>query len=96
MAILLAIGCASDRDRLPEPAGQKTTVRVGMTREEVLKVLGHKPKRIDMTPRGEIWHYDNTELAMIPFNFGFQPEFKDFYFDHNGVLVDYRTTQPAR
>jgi len=88
-------GCASNNS-LPEPAAKPDPIHLGMTKEEVLKALGHKPKTIQTSPRGELWHYDNVELAAIPFNFGFRPEFKNYIFDEKGILIDFNTTQPAR
>jgi hypothetical protein len=93
---LLICGCSTDQPSAPQPAGHVDQVHVGMTKDEVLKALGHKPKTVEQTPDGEVWHYDNTELAMIPFNFGFRPEFKSFVFNRDGVLVDYHITQPTR
>lgn len=81
---------------MPQPSGHSDQVHVGMTEAEVLKALGHKPRSIEQTPNGEVWHYDNRELAMIPFNFGFRPEFKNFVFDKNGILVDYSINQPTK
>jgi len=95
LAGLAGVGCASDQ-KMPEAAGNNIPVHVGMTKEEVLKALGKKPKSIQNSPRGEVWHYDNVELALIPFNFGFHPEFKNYIFDNNGVLVDFNTTQPTK
>jgi hypothetical protein len=95
-ALLLTCGCASE-NKMPEPAsGKADSVHLGMTKAEVLKALGHKPKSIVTTPRGEVWHYDNVELAMIPFNFGFRPEFKNFTFDNSGILIDFSSTQPTK
>lgn len=81
---------------MPEPADKTNPVHLGMTKQEVLIALGHKPKSIMVNPRGEVWHYDNVELAMIPFNFGFRPEFKNYSFDNNGILVDFNTEQPTK
>jgi hypothetical protein len=94
LAALITGGCASDQ-KMPE-AANNTPVHLGMTKEEVLKALGHKPKSIQTSPRGEVWHYDNVELAAIPFNFGFRPEFKNYMFDNNGILVDFNATQPTK
>jgi hypothetical protein len=95
LAALMTVGCASDQ-KMPEAAGNNIPVHVGMTKEEVLKALGHKPKSIRTSPRGEVWHYDNVELAAIPFNFGFHPEFKNYIFDNNGILIDFNATQPTK
>jgi hypothetical protein len=93
---LLLCGCATN-NTMPEPAsGKSDNIHLGMTKAEVLQSLGHKPKSIVTTPRGEVWHYDNVELAMIPFNFGFRPEFKNFTFDNNGILIDFSSTQPTK
>ncbi len=89
------VGCASDQ-KMPETVGKTTAVHVGMNKEEVLKALGQKPKRIESSPNGEVWHYDNMELALIRFNFGFRPEFKNYIFDNNGVLVDFNVSQPTK
>jgi hypothetical protein len=96
LAVTLAmVGCASDKS-MPETAGKKEAVKVGMTKDQVLAAMGHKPKRIEITPRGEVWHYDNVELAAIPFNFGFRPEFKNYICDANGILIDYSISQPTK
>jgi len=92
LMIALMAGCASDQP--PVPGGKGTPIHLGMTKDEVLKSLNHQPKSIQITPRGEVWHYDNVELALIPFNFGFRPEFKDFVFDNKGILVDFNIRQP--
>ena len=88
---LFLVGCASNP---PPPPAPKESIHVGMTKAEVLKVLGHEPKRIYSSPGGEVWHYDNAELALIPFNFGFRPEFMDYTFDASGILLDFRTSVP--
>jgi hypothetical protein len=95
IVIFIAVGCSSDQ-KMPETAGKPNPVHVGMTKEEVLKTLGQKPKRIQTSPNGETWHYDNVELALIPFNFGFKPEFKNYIFDTNGILIDFNVSQPTK
>ncbi len=95
MATLIMVGCASD-PKTVQGAGKVEDVKLGMTKDEVLKAMGHKPKRVEITPKGEVWHYDNVELAMIPFNFGFRPEFKNYTFNSAGVLVDYSISQPTK
>jgi hypothetical protein len=95
LVAFVLVGCASDQ-KMPEGAGKPNPVHLGMTKDEVLKVLGQKPKRIEMSPNGETWHYDNTELALIPFNFGFRPEFKNYMFDTNGILVNFNVSEPTK
>jgi hypothetical protein len=97
VAALAISGCASPQTTMPETAGgAKPEIHIGMTKEDVLKALGHKPKTIQTGPSGEVWHYDNVELAMIPFNFGFRPEFKNYTFNSAGVLIDFSTVQPTK
>jgi hypothetical protein len=97
LILTLAIcGCASDQS-MPQTAGNPDTVKLGMTKAEVLKALdGHKPNNIQTSPRSEVWNYNNAALAYIPFNFGFRPEFKSYTFDTNGVLIDFSTTKPTK
>lgn len=93
---LLICGCASDQS-MPQTAGNADAVKLGMTKQEVLKALGgHKPNTIQTSPRGEVWSYNNAALAAIPFNFGFRPEFKNYTFDTNGILIDYSTIKPTK
>jgi hypothetical protein len=92
---VIVSACASNNE-MPAPAGQAASIHLGMTKEEVLKALGHKPKTIMTGPKGETWHYDNVELAAIPFNFGFRPEFKNYVFNTDGILIDFNATQPAK
>jgi hypothetical protein len=94
--VFLICGCASDQS-MPQTTGNADAVKLGMTEPEVLKALGgHKPNTIQTSPRGEIWFYNNAALAAIPFNFGFRPEFKNYSFDTNGILIDYTTTKPTK
>ncbi|MEO5802779.1 MAG: hypothetical protein ABIR24_04555 [Verrucomicrobiota bacterium] len=95
-AAVLLIGCASPQPQSVRPAGKVEALRVGMSKEEVLAAFGHKPKHISQTARGESWYYDNSELAMIPFNLGFRLETKQLFFGPDGRLTDWNLSQPAR
>lgn len=82
-------GCATTpKETTEKPYKDKPEPVLGMSEEEIQKVWG-KPKRVNATPGGETWQYDDTELAMIPFNFGFKPHFYLFTFNKDGKLVDY-------
>ena len=90
---LLLGGCASDgagkpaseQSGKPLPPEKRPTPEVGMTKHQIRGAWG-KPKRVRQTEEGEEWQYDNVELAMIPFNFGFRPEFHIFVFGRDGLL----------
>ena len=90
---LLLGGCAgnnagnapSQQSGKPLPPEKRPTPEVGMTKDQIRGAWG-KPKRVRQTEAGEEWEYDNVELAMIPFNFGFRPEFHTFVFGQDGLL----------
>lgn len=94
LCFIAAAGCASNGVKETKPASaekpykDKPEPTLGMSKEDVQKVWG-KPKRVTGTPSGELWQYDDVELALIPFNFGFKPHFYRFTFDTSGKLVDY-------
>jgi hypothetical protein len=98
LAALVFVGCATTENQSSDPkpkakAGEKPykdkpEPKLGMSKDEIQQIWG-KPKRVNGTPNGETWQYDDTELALIPFNFGFKPRFYIFTFDKEGKLVDY-------
>jgi hypothetical protein len=92
LTIVLLSGCASNSNQGERPNKGKPEPVLGMSKEEIQKSWG-KPKRVTITPGGETWQYDDAELALIPFNFGFRPQFFLFTFDKDGKLVDYAITK---
>lgn len=90
--IVTLCGCASTPKEAEKPYKDKPEPVLGMSKEEIQKTWG-KPKRVSATPAGETWQYDDVELAMIPFNFGFKPHYFSFTFDKEGKLVDYSVTK---
>lgn len=92
LCALLLFGCASTPKQPEKPYKDKPEPVLGMSMDEIQKAWG-KPKRVNATPAGEVWQYDDTELAFIPFNFGFKPHFYLFTFDKSGKLIDYSITK---
>jgi len=86
---LLIAGCAtrvSDNQRSVAPAEElPREAQVGMSREEIERIYG-RPKAVIMTQTGETWHYDNTAMLWIPFNFGYHFRQSNFVFDRTGHL----------
>lgn len=92
----LLTGCATTNEKQTTDGANRFDGRpeptLGMTKPELEKVWG-KPKNVTVTPGGELWQYNNMELAYIPFNFGFKPNFYTFSFNKEGKLVDYSVTK---
>lgn len=59
-----------------------------MSREQIRESFG-KPKHVTVNDRGEVWEYNNHELMLIPFNFGWTPRQHIFIFDADGKLVEF-------
>lgn len=94
IACLLVPGCATrveddQRAITPPPQEAPREAQVGMTREEIEGIYG-RPKAVIMTQNGETWHYDNTGMAWIPFNFGYRYRQSNFNFDRTGHLRNFR------
>jgi hypothetical protein len=90
----LLCSCSTDQPNTthpskPLPPEQRPKPTLGMTKDEIRAQYG-QPKRITQTPKGEMWHYNNSELAAIPFNFGFKLKWHQFTFDEQGKLIDFQ------
>jgi len=92
-ATLLLGGCATDQTGTSAEAQRATPARpenrpkpqIGMTKDQIRATYGN-PKKVSHTDEGELWLYDNRELAMIPFNFGFTYKTHTFVFGADGLL----------
>lgn len=94
MGALLGSGCAThvsneQRAITPPPEEFPREAQVGMTREEIERIYG-RPKAVIVTQTGETWHYDNTAMLWIPFNFGYHYRQSNFTFDRTGHLKHFR------
>ena len=94
---LLGSGCATQvnneqRAITPPPEESPRVAQVGMTREEIEGIYG-RPKAVIVTQTGETWHYDNTGMMWIPFNFGYHYRQSNFHFDRTGHLKSFRIDQ---
>ncbi len=85
---LLLVGCATDSKQSQPTIDPSKKPVVGMSKDQVLAMHG-KPKRVTLTAQGEVWRYDNYELMMIPFNFGFRPKVHEFVFGADGKLASF-------
>jgi hypothetical protein len=94
LGALLSPGCATkvnDNQRAITPPAEELPqeAQIGMTREDIDRIYGH-PKAVIMTQGGEMWHYDNTGMLWIPFNFGYRYRQSNFTFDRTGHLKNFR------